>query len=98
MFTPLQSAPLRDSLRLIPFWGLCVVAAVSSGVSFALFVASASPGPRFLVALLATSTASAVQKYALAGVVGMLQNRHHLRSAVLLSVCLRFVPFPFLLA
>jgi hypothetical protein len=98
MHTLLQSTALQDSLRLIPFWGLCVAAAVSSGVSFALFIASASPGPRFLVALFATATASAVQKYALAGVVGMLQSRRHLRSAVLLSVCLGFVPFPFLLA
>jgi hypothetical protein len=84
-------AGLQHSLRLISFWGLCVVAVITFGVSFALSIASAAPGARFFVALHSVATASAVQKYALAEAVIILSTRRRRYSAILLETFLGLV-------
>lgn len=86
-------AGLRHSLRLIFFGGLCVVAVISFGVSFALSVASAASGARFFVALNSLATASAVQKYALVEAVIILSARRRRYSAILLETFLGSVSF-----
>ena len=86
-------AKLQPSLRLILFWGLCVVAVISFGVTFALSIVSAVSSARFFVALYSVATASAVQKYTLLEAVIILSTRRRRYSAILLETFLGSVPF-----